>query len=76
MNGDAGARTIDFDVQAAWMRRFNSDAESNLRAFAGLTGSVIISGAGEAIEIWDAATYAAQLAQEDAAYRQTLGADE
>lgn len=24
---------IDFDVQAAWWRRFQSDAESNLRAF-------------------------------------------
>jgi len=25
---------IDFDVQAAWLRRFSADAESNLRAFA------------------------------------------
>jgi hypothetical protein len=25
---------FDFDTQAAWMRRFKSDAESNLRAFA------------------------------------------
>lgn len=25
---------IDFDMQAAWLRRFKSDAESNLRAFA------------------------------------------
>jgi hypothetical protein len=25
---------IDFDIQAAWWRRFQSDAESNLRAFA------------------------------------------
>jgi hypothetical protein len=25
---------IDFDTQAAWLRRFKSDAESNLRAFA------------------------------------------
>ena len=25
---------IDFDVQAAWWRRFQSDAENNLRAFA------------------------------------------
>ena len=24
----------DFDLQAAWLRRFNSDAQSNLRAFA------------------------------------------
>ncbi len=24
----------DFDVQAAWLRRFTADAESNLRAFA------------------------------------------
>jgi hypothetical protein len=24
----------DFDIQAAWLRRFNSDAESSLRAFA------------------------------------------
>jgi hypothetical protein len=26
--------TIDFDMQAAWLRRFKTDAESNLRAFA------------------------------------------
>lgn len=26
----------DFDLQAAWLRRFNSDAQSNLRAFASL----------------------------------------
>ena len=25
---------VDFDIQAAWLRRFNADAESNLRAFA------------------------------------------
>jgi len=25
---------IDFDMQAAWLRRFQSDAESNLNAFA------------------------------------------
>ena len=25
---------IDFDLQAAWLRRFKADAESNLRAFA------------------------------------------
>lgn len=25
---------IDFDLQAAWLRRFSADAESNLRAFA------------------------------------------
>ena len=25
---------VDFDTQAAWLRRFTSDAESNLRAFA------------------------------------------
>ncbi len=25
---------MDFDMQAAWLRRFNADAESNLRAFA------------------------------------------
>lgn len=24
---------VNFDVQAAWLRRFNADAESNLRAF-------------------------------------------
>ena len=24
---------IDFDIQAAWMRRFHADAESNLKAF-------------------------------------------
>ena len=29
MSGD-----IDFDMQAAWLRRFTSDAEGNLRAFA------------------------------------------
>lgn len=27
-------RNIDFDMQAAWLRRFKSDAESNLKAFA------------------------------------------
>ena len=25
---------MDFDMDAAWLRRFNSDAESNLKAFA------------------------------------------
>jgi hypothetical protein len=25
---------LDFDLQAAWLRRFSEDAESNLRAFA------------------------------------------
>jgi hypothetical protein len=25
---------VDFDMQAAWLRRFSADAESNLRAFA------------------------------------------
>jgi hypothetical protein len=28
------SQDIDFDMQAAWLRRFKSDAESNLRAFA------------------------------------------
>ena len=28
------SQNIDFDTQAAWLRRFSSDAESNLRAFA------------------------------------------
>jgi hypothetical protein len=27
-------RNIDFDMQAAWLRRFKADAESNLKAFA------------------------------------------
>ena len=26
--------SLDFDTQAAWLRRFTSDSESNLRAFA------------------------------------------
>jgi hypothetical protein len=30
----SGQRNIDFDMQAAWLRRFRSDAESNLNAFA------------------------------------------
>ena len=47
-----------------------------LRQFAALTGQVVVSGAAEAIEIWDAAAYAAKLAEEEAAYRKTLGADE
>ena len=35
MNGDGGGgRNVDFDVQAAWMRRFTADAASNLSAFA------------------------------------------
>ena len=25
---------LDFDMQAAWLRRFKADAESNLKAFA------------------------------------------
>ena len=29
-----GGGNIDFDMQAAWLRRFKSDAESNLKAFA------------------------------------------
>jgi len=28
------AEPIDFDMQTAWLRRFKSDAESNLQAFA------------------------------------------
>lgn len=28
------AGDIDFDMQAAWLRRFSADAEGNLRAFA------------------------------------------
>ena len=28
------SENIDFDMQAAWLRRFKSDAESNLTAFA------------------------------------------
>jgi hypothetical protein len=27
-------QNIDFDMQAAWLRRFTTDAESNLKAFA------------------------------------------
>lgn len=29
-----GSQNIDFDIQTAWLRRFKSDAESNLQAFA------------------------------------------
>ena len=29
-----GAAPIDFDMQMAWLRRFKSDAESNMQAFA------------------------------------------
>jgi hypothetical protein len=32
MNG--ASAPVDFDIQAAWLRRFSADAESNLRAFA------------------------------------------
>jgi hypothetical protein len=28
------SQNIDFDMQAAWLRRFKADAESNLKAFA------------------------------------------
>jgi hypothetical protein len=28
------SQNVDFDMQAAWLRRFRSDAESNLKAFA------------------------------------------
>jgi hypothetical protein len=36
VSGDCGdsANAIDFDVQTAWMRRFQADAQSNLHAFA------------------------------------------
>ena len=47
-----------------------------LRQFAGLTNQVVVSGAAEAIEIWDAPAYAAKLAEEEAAFRQTLGAEQ
>jgi hypothetical protein len=33
VNAEGGA-TGNFDIEAAWLRRFQSDAESNLRAFA------------------------------------------
>jgi hypothetical protein len=33
VSGDGGAAG-NFDIEAAWLRRFQSDAESNLRAFA------------------------------------------
>lgn len=33
MNADGGAAG-NFDIEAAWLRRFQSDAENNLRAFA------------------------------------------
>lgn len=33
MNADGGAAG-NFDIEAAWLRRFQSDAESNLKAFA------------------------------------------
>lgn len=33
MNAEGGAAG-NFDIEAAWLRRFQSDAESNLRAFA------------------------------------------
>lgn len=33
MNADGGAAG-NFNIEAAWLRRFQSDAESNLRAFA------------------------------------------
>ncbi|MHB8813822.1 MAG: hypothetical protein ACYDAE_11200 [Steroidobacteraceae bacterium] len=33
MNAEGGAAG-SFDMEAAWLRRFQSDAESNLRAFA------------------------------------------
>jgi hypothetical protein len=29
-----GGTPVNFDLEAAWLRRFQSDAESNLRAFA------------------------------------------
>lgn len=28
------SENLDFDIQAAWLRRFKADAESNLKAFA------------------------------------------
>ncbi len=34
MLGFTMSQPMDFDMQAAWLRRFRSDAESNLKAFA------------------------------------------
>ncbi len=34
MSSSDTPQNIDFDMQAAWLRRFQADAESNLRAFA------------------------------------------
>ena len=34
MSSNDSPQNIDFDMQAAWLRRFQADAESNLRAFA------------------------------------------
>lgn len=34
MSASPEARDLEFDTQAAWLRRFTSDAESNLHAFA------------------------------------------
>lgn len=46
-----------------------------LRQTAGLASQVVVIGAGEAIEIWDAATFAATLAQEASEFRETLGSE-
>lgn len=46
-----------------------------LRGFAGLDNQVVVLGTGDALEIWNAATYEAALQDDEGEYRQTLGSE-
>jgi MraZ protein len=46
-----------------------------LRQFAGLDSQVVVLGAGDAIELWNAATYDAAMQEEAGEYRQSLGSE-
>ncbi|HLF76483.1 MAG TPA: division/cell wall cluster transcriptional repressor MraZ [Dehalococcoidia bacterium] len=46
-----------------------------LRQFASLDSQVVVLGAGDAIELWDASTYDTALQDEAGEYRQSLGSE-
>lgn len=46
-----------------------------LRSFAGLDNQVVVLGTGDALEIWNAATYDAAAQDDEGEYRQTLGSE-
>jgi len=46
-----------------------------LRSFAGLESQVVVLGTGDALEIWNTATYDAAAQDDEGEYRQTLGSE-